>query len=51
MHVITANAGPLAIDFQRGSIRPGLLVVEANVLLNEIANRLHARPAWLRVRK
>ena len=51
VHVIAADAHPLAIDLQRGPIVPGSLIVETNVVMNEVANSLDARPARLRARK
>ena len=45
MHEVAADADALAIDLERRAIGAGLHVVEANVLVHEVANRLHARPA------
>ena len=45
VHVIAADADPLAKHLERGAIGPGLHVVETNVLVDIVAHRLHEWPA------
>ena len=45
MRIIAADANALAKGLERRPIGPGLHVVEADMLINEVADRLYSRPA------
>ena len=48
MHEVPANAYFFSISLQGGPISAGLKIVELQMLMDEIANGLHAAPAFLR---
>jgi len=45
VHENPATPGPFAKDFQGGAIGTRLLIVETDMLVNKVADRLHQRPA------
>ena len=46
MSEVAAHAPPLDIGFERGAGRLGVLVAERDMLVHEVADRLHQRPAF-----
>lgn len=48
MRMIAADTRALAKDLQRGPIGPGLHAAEANMLVDDVADRLYSRPAGRR---
>ena len=49
MSVVAAHPATLGVCFRRRSGRARMLVTEADVLMNEVADRLHPRPTRRRV--
>jgi CoA-transferase family III len=48
MGEIATDADPLVERLERSASRSGLLIIELDMAVHEVANRLHASPSWRR---